>query len=547
MPASFISSPAARYTSAVQSSAWAKLSAAGQTTRKSWISTRRPACAPPPKIWICGSGSSVRVGPAEIAIQRLARGGRGGVRGGHRHRQHRVAAETRLAGRAVELDQAAVERRLVGSVQAGDRAGDLAVHMADRARHVIAAECLAAVAQVERLAGAGGRARRHDGAADAAAFQQHLGFHRRTAAAVPHAAAVHEGDRGVGHAASSFVQACRTSPSASTGWASSARAVRRTRFLSGSVVMYSTGDLPSTLARNSPGSSRAARASSACGGFPGDAGDVGGGERIEAGEEAGCGGRRPEALQQQVIEAEREIERGIAPPGALGIEEHRSVRAAQDVLRADIAVHQRTLVGLGGGDEVVKRRREVGMRAGGRDQIGLQADVVEDPVGGEVGRDRGIGGGGGVDAHRACRRPGGESRIGMRRRAVASSTVCSCRAAGTAWRARPCFVETEQLRRGTGDGGVGALHPACLVAVALHRRLPVRRHAQLRQCALHADRAGGQVDAPDVRRHAAGQAFTTSIPGCCEQAHSVKGIGNFRRRDHRYATRMPVATFMATM
>ena len=35
----------------------AKLVAPGQTTMKSWMSTRRPAWAPPPKIWICGIGS----------------------------------------------------------------------------------------------------------------------------------------------------------------------------------------------------------------------------------------------------------------------------------------------------------------------------------------------------------------------------------------------------------------------------------------------------------------------------------------------------------
>ena len=118
-----------------------------------------------------------------------------------------MRAEPRFAGRAVEFDQPPVQRRLVGAVQPGDRAGDLVVHVADRARDVVAAERLAAVAQVERLAGAGGGAGRRDGAADAAALQQDLGLHRGTAAAVPHAAAVHERDPGVGHAANSFVQA----------------------------------------------------------------------------------------------------------------------------------------------------------------------------------------------------------------------------------------------------------------------------------------------------------------------------------------------------
>ena len=62
-PRCCISRPAARYTSAVHSSACSKFAAAGHTTMKSWMSTRRPAWAPPPKIWICGIGSSVAASP----------------------------------------------------------------------------------------------------------------------------------------------------------------------------------------------------------------------------------------------------------------------------------------------------------------------------------------------------------------------------------------------------------------------------------------------------------------------------------------------------
>ena len=67
----------------------------------------------------------------------------------------------------------------------------------------------------------------------------------------------------VGHVASSLAQAWRITSSLAGGAISSARATRRTRSLSASVVMYSTGDLPSTRARNNPGSRCAARASSA--------------------------------------------------------------------------------------------------------------------------------------------------------------------------------------------------------------------------------------------------------------------------------------------
>ena len=50
--------------------------------------------------------------------------------------------------------------------------------------------------------------------------------------------------------------------------------------------------------------------------------------------------RHPKALQQQVVEAEGKVECGIAVPRALGVEEDWAVRAAQDVLGADVAVDQ---------------------------------------------------------------------------------------------------------------------------------------------------------------------------------------------------------------
>ena len=80
---------------------------------------RRPACAPPPKIWISGSGSDDRRVAGEVAPQRQSAGGGGGVRDGERHRDGRVAAERRLVRRAVERDQPRVDGRLVERVASG--------------------------------------------------------------------------------------------------------------------------------------------------------------------------------------------------------------------------------------------------------------------------------------------------------------------------------------------------------------------------------------------------------------------------------------------
>ncbi len=60
-------------------SAWSKLVADSAITIRSWMSMRRPACAPPPKIWISGSGSVTGLPCAEVTPQRLAVRSRGRV------------------------------------------------------------------------------------------------------------------------------------------------------------------------------------------------------------------------------------------------------------------------------------------------------------------------------------------------------------------------------------------------------------------------------------------------------------------------------------
>ena len=70
---------------------------------------------------------------AEIAPQgKLARGGTR-LRRGERDAEHRVRSEPLLGPRTVKLDQARIERLLVGRIDAGNRRGDLVVDVGDRA------------------------------------------------------------------------------------------------------------------------------------------------------------------------------------------------------------------------------------------------------------------------------------------------------------------------------------------------------------------------------------------------------------------------------
>jgi hypothetical protein len=116
-------------------------------------------------------------------------GGRGSRRG-ERDAEDGVGAEPRLVGRAVELDQALVERLLLQRVRPRDRLGDLAVDVADRLGDALAAPGVAAVAQLGGLELAGRGAGRHGGAAGRAGAQHELDLDGRVAARVEDLAGV---------------------------------------------------------------------------------------------------------------------------------------------------------------------------------------------------------------------------------------------------------------------------------------------------------------------------------------------------------------------
>ena len=75
--------------------------------------------------------------------------------------------------------------------------------------------------------------------------------------------------------------------------------------------------------------------------FPADIGEIDLGQRVKRSKEPPARRGCPEALEQEVGETEREVERGVAIPCALGIEKDGSVRADEDVFWADVSVDQR--------------------------------------------------------------------------------------------------------------------------------------------------------------------------------------------------------------
>ncbi len=93
----------------------------------------------------------IRRGSGEKGPERLARVGRRRLRGRERDAEDRIRPEPALVGGAVELDEQAVEARLVGGVHAANALRDLAVHVRHSPAHALAAPGGLAVAELDRL------------------------------------------------------------------------------------------------------------------------------------------------------------------------------------------------------------------------------------------------------------------------------------------------------------------------------------------------------------------------------------------------------------
>ena len=105
-----------------------------------------------------------------------------------------------------------------------------------------------------------------------------------------------------------------------------------------------SGSPRATCRPRAPGGARAAATRPALqpgAGFPARLGEIGSGQLFAALQQPLPPPSHDKALEQQVVQAERDVERRVAEPAALGVQQHRPVRAEQDVLRADVAVDER--------------------------------------------------------------------------------------------------------------------------------------------------------------------------------------------------------------
>ena len=113
-------------------------------------------------------GEHDRLLPAQRAVERQPGVGRRRLRHGQRHAEQGVRAERALVRRAVELDEASVDRCLIARVETLHRRAELGDDVADRPQDALAEVRLRiAVTQLDRLVLPGGRAGRNGGAPNA--------------------------------------------------------------------------------------------------------------------------------------------------------------------------------------------------------------------------------------------------------------------------------------------------------------------------------------------------------------------------------------------
>src|SRR3977135_4455585 len=94
----------------------------------------------------------VRLGAAEVAVQRDPGRLRRGPRGCEGYAEDRVRTESRLVDGAVESDQRGVERGLVGDVHSKHLRGNRVLDISHRLEDALAAVAVrVAVAQLQRL------------------------------------------------------------------------------------------------------------------------------------------------------------------------------------------------------------------------------------------------------------------------------------------------------------------------------------------------------------------------------------------------------------
>ena len=483
---------------------------------------RRAACAPPPKIWISGSGSDHRRRRRRDSATAACRATRrAGLRNGERDRDRRVAAEARLVRRAVERDQRRVDGGLVERVDA--RRSPCAIgprDIGDRARRrrgrrsAVPPSRRSIASREPRDAPAGAMARP---VAPPASVTSASTVGRPRESQTRRACTPRDRRSSSRLASAQRDRAERASRIARAAPRRARARTRERRPCRVSSVRYSTGDLPSMRASSSPGSSAAVRASQ---------------RRPRLPARHARGRRRPARRTRERSRARhcgrhtpfssRWLSTNARSNAGSPYHAHSASRITGPAgpIRMFFGLKSPCTSTRFGSCGRRDQRREPRARGpacarGGRDEVRLEANRVEDRVGRKARGDVRPVGGRRVDAaqdvadrRRPCRRstvPSAQQRLPDRIRVGRQP----------GHRERAGFRGPRPGSSGTAAGhdAAGDAHPFDLAAVALDRRPPVGGDLELGQRALDANDARRQFDAIDVRRNAARQAASAQLVG----------------------------------
>ena len=129
-------------------------------------------------------GEHVRIGAAQILIQRKTRRLGRCLRRRERHRQNRIRAEAALIFRPVERNHEAVDAALIRCVHPNDGVRDFRIHIFHGREHALAAKARTPVAKLRRLIHAGGRPGRDRRARKCAVRELHIDLDRRVSSRI---------------------------------------------------------------------------------------------------------------------------------------------------------------------------------------------------------------------------------------------------------------------------------------------------------------------------------------------------------------------------
>ena len=257
-------------------------------------------------------------------------------------------------------------------------------------------------------------------------------------------------------------------------------------------------------------------------------------QRIESTDIGRGMGRRPDAFQQKVVQAKSKIESRIAIARGLGIEENRPIGARENILGADIAMHQRDARTLKILRHSLDALGAIGVRRSGVEKIRLDAQRHEHFVMGKIRGNILPVGAGPVNAgnrapNRACEIgiDMAVEQLGFPARVLRGLEIVHGEKMG-------CLVLGKDARNAARLDAARETEPVDLAVYALHRCQPFRGHPQARQGLLDANPARSKVNAENIARHPASQRYDGGRFVVAGKFHAAQGREDFGNRAHGY-------------